>query len=62
MTVRTYPGTAIPELTDNQIKDIFADLDANLNDVMLDAFLYGKRIHCPTMYFSNQCLEGSTPE
>ncbi len=58
MTARTYPGIAVPELTDSQIKDIFAGLDANLNDVMLTAFLYGQQIYCHTVYFSNQCFEG----
>ncbi|SJL17127.1 uncharacterized protein ARMOST_20669 [Armillaria ostoyae] len=58
MTAGTYPGTAIPELTDSQIKDIFEGLDANLNDAMLTAFLYGQQIYCHTTYFSNQCFEG----
>ncbi|KAK0466528.1 hypothetical protein IW261DRAFT_1426872 [Armillaria novae-zelandiae] len=41
MTTRTYPATAIPELTDSQIKDIVANLDMSLNNTILGALLYG---------------------
>ncbi|SJL13967.1 uncharacterized protein ARMOST_17419 [Armillaria ostoyae] len=37
----TYLGTATPELTDSQIKAIFANLDVGFNDVMLNAFFHG---------------------
>ncbi len=39
----TYLGTAAPELTDSQIKAIFANLDVGFNDIMLNAFFHGKR-------------------
>ncbi|KAK0479423.1 hypothetical protein EDD18DRAFT_1440791 [Armillaria luteobubalina] len=41
MAAGTYPDTAIPELTDSQIKDIVTNLDAGLNDAILSALLYG---------------------
>ncbi|PBK62444.1 hypothetical protein ARMSODRAFT_980714 [Armillaria solidipes] len=37
MIARTYPGTDIPELTDNQIKDIFRHLDVQFNEAMIRA-------------------------
>ncbi|PBK90490.1 hypothetical protein ARMGADRAFT_1111858 [Armillaria gallica] len=37
----TYLGTAAPELTDSQIKAIFANLDVRFNDIMLTAFFHG---------------------
>ncbi|PBK62469.1 hypothetical protein ARMSODRAFT_1024882 [Armillaria solidipes] len=37
----TYLGTATPELTDSQIKAIFANLDVVFNDIMLNAFFHG---------------------
>ncbi|KAK0493429.1 hypothetical protein EDD18DRAFT_1108207 [Armillaria luteobubalina] len=41
MATETYPAAAIPELTDSQIKNIFADLDNILNRAILSALLYG---------------------
>ncbi|PBK62449.1 hypothetical protein ARMSODRAFT_980719 [Armillaria solidipes] len=40
MTAGTYLGTAMPGLTDSQIKDLFVALDIQFNDTMLCAFLY----------------------
>ncbi|KAK0481137.1 hypothetical protein EDD18DRAFT_1363230 [Armillaria luteobubalina] len=41
MTTVTYLGTAIPELTDGQVKAIFANLDVAFNNILLDAFYHG---------------------
>ncbi|KAK0488214.1 hypothetical protein EDD18DRAFT_645706 [Armillaria luteobubalina] len=41
MATGTYPNTAIPELTDSQIKDIFENLDMGVNNTILCALLYG---------------------
>ncbi|PBK62482.1 hypothetical protein ARMSODRAFT_1061456 [Armillaria solidipes] len=41
MTARTYLETATPELTDSEIKVLFVALDIQLNEVILNAFLYG---------------------
>ncbi|PBK90390.1 hypothetical protein ARMGADRAFT_1082671 [Armillaria gallica] len=41
MIARIYLGTAVPELTDSQIKDIFVNRDTYSNRVMLAALLYG---------------------
>ncbi|KAK0468876.1 hypothetical protein IW261DRAFT_1612733 [Armillaria novae-zelandiae] len=41
MATVTYLGTATPELTDSQIKAIFAALDAEFNTIMLNAFFHG---------------------
>ncbi|KAK0466539.1 hypothetical protein IW261DRAFT_1426883 [Armillaria novae-zelandiae] len=43
MTTVTYLGTATPELTDIQIKAIFANLDAEFNTMMLNAFSHASR-------------------
>ncbi len=43
MTAIAYLGTATPELTDSQIEAIFANLDSVFNNVVLYAFLHGKR-------------------
>ncbi|SJL13989.1 uncharacterized protein ARMOST_17441 [Armillaria ostoyae] len=43
MTAGTYLGTAMPELTDSQIKDLFVALDIQFNDTILCAFLYASR-------------------
>ncbi len=44
MIASIYLGTAVPELTDSQIKDILVNLDTSSNRVMLAALLYGKQI------------------
>ncbi|PBK93689.1 hypothetical protein ARMGADRAFT_1079979 [Armillaria gallica] len=41
MTAAAYPGTAIPELTENQIKSMFLVLDKHLNTVTLYALTHG---------------------
>ncbi|KAK0221096.1 hypothetical protein EDD85DRAFT_261836 [Armillaria nabsnona] len=41
MTVRQNLGTATPELTDSQIKEIYVALDTQLNGTVLIALLYG---------------------
>ncbi|KAK0468889.1 hypothetical protein IW261DRAFT_1573349 [Armillaria novae-zelandiae] len=41
MTTMSYLGTATPELTDSQIEAVFANLDAEFNSMMLDAFSHG---------------------
>ncbi|KAK0433242.1 hypothetical protein EV421DRAFT_1741691 [Armillaria borealis] len=43
MTTRTYSGTATPTLTDSQVKEIFAALDAEFNTTILQAFLHASR-------------------
>ncbi|KAK0184708.1 hypothetical protein F5146DRAFT_1145251 [Armillaria mellea] len=40
MTTGPYPGTAIPELTKDQIKNIFLELDYQLNSVTLNALTH----------------------
>ncbi len=42
MTAAPYPGTAIPELTEDQIKSIFLELDYQLHSVMLNALTRGE--------------------
>ncbi len=44
MTARMHLETAMPELSDSEIKGLFVALDIQLNNTMLCAFLYGKRI------------------
>ncbi|KAK0209510.1 hypothetical protein IW262DRAFT_1528863 [Armillaria fumosa] len=41
MATGTYPTTAIPELTDSQIKGILVYLDETLNNAIFSALLYG---------------------
>ncbi|KAK0479421.1 hypothetical protein EDD18DRAFT_1440787 [Armillaria luteobubalina] len=41
MAAGTYPDTAMPELTDSQIKDIVTNLDTGLNNTIFNALLYG---------------------
>ncbi|PBK76281.1 hypothetical protein ARMSODRAFT_1078465 [Armillaria solidipes] len=41
MTAAPYPATAIPELTENQIKSMFLNLDEQLNTVTLQALTHG---------------------
>ncbi|PBK93694.1 hypothetical protein ARMGADRAFT_1012512 [Armillaria gallica] len=41
MTAAPYPGTAIPELTEDQIKSIFLELDYQLHSLMLNALTRG---------------------
>ncbi|SJL13578.1 uncharacterized protein ARMOST_17023 [Armillaria ostoyae] len=41
MTAAAYPGTAIPELTESQIKSMFLVLDEQLNTVTLHALTHG---------------------
>ncbi|PBK62480.1 hypothetical protein ARMSODRAFT_1061455 [Armillaria solidipes] len=43
MTTRTYFGTATPKLADSQVKEMFASLDAQFNNMVLDAFLHASR-------------------
>ncbi len=61
MAAGTYPAIVIPELTDSQIKDMFVNMDMAINNAISCALLYGKRIYCYAMNFSNQCLKGYTP-
>ncbi len=42
MTAAPYPETAIPELAEDQIKNIFLELDEQLNSVTLIAFTHGE--------------------
>ncbi|PBK62438.1 hypothetical protein ARMSODRAFT_605449 [Armillaria solidipes] len=41
MIAAAYVGTAMPVLTDSQIKDIFIHLDTQFNQVMIHAFTHG---------------------
>ncbi len=43
MTAKIYPGAATPNLTDSQVKAIFAAQDTHINTTILQAFLLGKR-------------------
>ncbi len=63
MIARTYSGTDIPELTDSQIKDIFRNLDMQLNSTMVLAGGHGKKIKIHTREDqSTNFLKGYTPE
>ncbi len=58
MTAAPYPGTAIPELTEDQIKSMFFNLDEQLNTVTLQALTHGEgnQFHPPVVVHQSSCF------
>ncbi len=58
MTAAPYPGTAIPELTEDQIKNIFLELDEQLNSVTLSALTHGEsnQFYPPVVVYQSPCF------